>query len=163
MSPQEHLANEIANGTIRPCPTCGAHDGLVAALTQGWVDNRKGHYAAILCHNVPCRHYDGSPKHVDWLSTPPELKTKRGRASIQAALVKRSGINHCQICRRHQTELPEHGPTTLEAHHLDGNRENQHQTNILVVCRHCHRTIEHIQTYFGHYHGRKAGREIEHA
>lgn len=158
MTPQEHLAREIDNGTFRPCPTCGAHDGLVPTITASWAENGKGHYAAVHCHNVPCRHRDGSPKHVDWLSTPPELKTRKKRPGIQAALVKRKGLDYCQLCQRHESELPEDGPTSLEAHHLDGDHTNQNLDNILTVCRHCHQLIQHIQTYFGHYHGRKAGR-----
>ena len=152
MNLADHLATYITNSG-KTCPNCNAGAGELYAVLRDQTSNAKGHYADIRCPNCDGRHIGFLP----W----PERPTEK-RAALQKNLAKRvreaKGIDRCELCRRDEIELPKYG---LEAHHLDGNRDNNRTENVLIVCVHCHRLIHHVQTYFGHYH--QVDEEVEHA
>ena len=80
-----------------------------------------------------------------------DLDNKYRRESKHYDLVKKKGVDFCEVCLRKKDDIPP--PGTLEGHHIieykDGGSDDN--TNILVVCTACHKLIHHQRTYLGHY------------
>lgn len=79
------------------------------------------------------------------------LPESKNRPASHTKLVKKKGIEYCQLCFRDRSEIPP--PGTLEGHHIIkyADEGNSDISNILTVCTACHRHILWVQTYFGHY------------
>ena len=63
-------------------------------------------------------------------------------------MVKKTGIDHCQICLKKADELPK--GRALEGHHLEEYSDgggSVEDGNIIVACTACHRLIHWIRTY----------------
>lgn len=62
--------------------------------------------------------------------------TTRKNARIKAEY----GITNCQVCKVSAKKV------RLEVHHKDKNTKNNDRSNIQIVCRKCHLTIETLRT-----------------
>jgi hypothetical protein len=86
--------------------------------------------------------------------TYPKENDKYKRPKNHTELVKKKGIEFCELCLRKKDELPP--PKTLEGHHIveyqDGGTDDV--SNIMVVCTPCHKYIHHQRTYLGHYNNK---------
>lgn len=86
---------------------------------------------------------------MGWAPKPPDDATKYRPARSSADLVERFGKGYCEMCLRLDIELPaQHG---LEAHHVKPHHIGGEDTrdNLWIVCKACHRLIEHARTYHG--------------
>ena len=54
--------------------------------------------------------------------------TAAGRKRVEECIKRHGGI--CRVCRQI--------PTTPHVHHIDGDRDNNTQDNLALVCLHCH-------------------------
>lgn len=75
---------------------------------------------------------------------------KKNREASHKKLVKKIGIDFCQLCLIPEKILP--ARQFLEAHHVieyvdDGTFDPQ---NIWILCTECHSKVHHIRTYKGH-------------
>jgi hypothetical protein len=97
------------------------------------------HYANMRCYQCG--------KHFGYIPTPESTKAKR--PALHRSLVKKSGIKHCQMCLRHESQLIH--PDTLAAHHVaefcKGGDPNA--ANLWIVCTACHSLIHWARTYIG--------------
>lgn len=64
-------------------------------------------------------------------------KIRNCKYKIPEKLLKEKGIKEeCQICRDKEKRL--------HIHHISGDRNNNHHTNLSVVCSYCHSAIHRI-------------------
>lgn len=115
------------------CRKCGSSN-----VDPEWREDRQQY--ATRCGD--CQAFTWQPKD-------PENKYRRESKHLD--LVKKKGLDYCEICLRKKDEIPP--PGTLEAHHIveykDGGSDNLE--NILIACTACHKLIHHQRTYLGHY------------
>lgn len=120
------------------CPRCGS--GLCARS-----DTSDGpHFAKLAC--LACG------AHLDWIAWPKtETEEKRDRKRSRR-YVTRLGEQRCELCLRHENELPP--PAKLEVHHVieKGSGGADEPENLRLYCTACHSLVNWIRTYFGHYH-----------
>lgn len=94
-------------------------------------------YAQMRCYNCG--------KHHGYIPKPENLKLKRPAAHKD--LVRKSGVEHCQMCLRHQSQLVH--PDHLQGHHVEeyckgGSADSE---NVWIVCTACHSLINWARTY----------------
>jgi 5-methylcytosine-specific restriction endonuclease McrA len=77
------------------------------------------------------------------------------RKSSHKDLVNKYSGGYCECCLRSKDSLPI--PQTLEAHHVKPYQHEGDSTreNIWILCTQCHKLIEHLRTYLGHYGGQQ--------
>lgn len=119
-----------------PCTHCGSI--LLRTAPQIGENN----YCSIDCKN---KHYgtlnrgENNPRYKDgvWQDYGRVKKNYEGfTLKIRKAIRKRDG-NICQVC---ETTKEEHG-MNMHVHHIDYNKQNNHQDNLVCVCRYCHGKI----------------------
>ena len=105
------------------------------------VEKQNGPHLELRC--VDC------DKHLKFL----KQSNKKTREANHSALVSKYSKGYCECCLRTKSALPP--PQTLEAHHIvpyqfEGDSSKD---NIWIVCTQCHKLIEHLRHYLGHYGG----------
>ena len=145
----DYLAELRAQGRSFTCPRCGNTDLRHVLMAEG------PHYAKIVCDDHPEAGPEGL--HVDWGPKPDSLKKRRASAHKNlSAKLKARGIDYCQLCLRHERDLP--APEVLVGHHVieyqsGGNADPE---NAWQLCSACHALVHWRRTYEGHNCGRAA-------
>ena len=130
-----------------------------------WLKEQGRDYACQLCGNTDLRHIimadgpnyaklvcdDCDERFVAWGPKPDSLKKRRaaGHKKLSDQL-KRRGIDYCQICLRHETELPR--PEVLMGHHVIEHQVNgsADPENAWQLCTACHALVHWRRTYESH-------------
>jgi hypothetical protein len=130
---RETITAELAAKECRQCGHIGA--GMTFTFTEG------PHFARLNCND--CEAF------MEWVSMP-DASPKRDRRKSRKKLPDLG--NRCEICLRHQDELPP--PQKLEVHHaLEVAADHGHDdlANLRLYCSACHSMVGWTRTYFGHY------------
>jgi hypothetical protein len=97
------------------------------------------HYANMRCYQCG--------KHLGFIPMPNATKVKR--PASHKSLVKKSGVKHCQMCLRHESQLVH--PDTLTGHHVEEYCKggDPDAANVWIICTACHSLIHWARTYIG--------------
>lgn len=128
---RETLPSALAAAT---CKRCGYTGAKMEVVFQG------PHFARADCRQ--CGAF------VDWIRFPEAPATRRKSRKKLRDLGER-----CEICLRHQGELPK--PEKLTVHHVlevEADNGADDQENLRAYCTACHSLIHWARVYFGHYH-----------
>lgn len=129
------LKNKNFRGIVKQCMNCGKD--ILLSKSQ-IVLNAK--YCSIKCHNDYQGKLQSGSNNPNWkggLSIEPygiEFNKKLKNSIIEKYQFK------CQQCFRHQDELyTKNGiKYSLNIHHVDYNKKNNHASNLIPLCKTCH-------------------------
>lgn len=135
----EELIGSIVGDVLDTvCKVCGGRGTIVHGPHPG------GHYAKIDCSK--CGRW------IRWLPKPDVEKHRRPAAHRD--LVEKFGKGFCELCLRKKDQLPL--PQTLIGHHVDPYAKSRNKElkkeDVWILCTMCHRIVEWMRTYMGHYH-----------
>lgn len=97
--------------------------------------------------------------YQDW---PPKPTTEKSRRpSAHKRLVKKSGLDYCELCLIREQAMP--AGQSLHGHHIEEYADggDYDQSNVLVVCERCHAWILCRRTEVRHFVGKEGQHYVE--
>ncbi len=89
------------------------------------------YFCSKTCQTKWRNSFFSEEKHPNWTG---------GETAYRSILQRRSIPKECACCKLADKRI-------LAVHHLDKNRKNNHESNLLWVCHNCHYLLHHDETF----------------